>query len=182
MLKVIKTPLFWRKAAAVAALALSLGLCAFAGRLQYDRLPVSGPADAVEILCEHTLASFGWKTSGLISQEQVTLPETFGPTYDDFLKLQGGRRFSSLALRRKNRHPIHLRHPKLSHRRGRCLRRPAGLQPGDHRRRHSHRQSGWLYDQFALSRLMTLHITKADAQRTATSASFSALYSSFAMS
>lgn len=87
-MKVIKTPLFWRKAAAVAALALSLGLCAFAGRLQYDRLPVSGPADAVEILCEHTLASFGWKTSGLISQEQVTLPETFGPTYDDFLKLQ----------------------------------------------------------------------------------------------
>lgn len=88
MLKVIRTPLFWRKAAAIAALALSLGLCAFAGQLQRDRLPVSGQADAVEVLCEHTLASFGWETSGLISQEQVTLPETFGATYEDFLNLQ----------------------------------------------------------------------------------------------
>lgn len=87
-MKVIGTQLFWRKAAAAAALALSLGLCAFAGQLQHSQLPTSGQANAVEILCEHTLTSFGWETSGLVSQEQVTLPETFGPTYKDFLALQ----------------------------------------------------------------------------------------------
>lgn len=87
-MKVIGTQIIWRKAAAIAALALSLGLCAYAGQIQRDQLPVSGQENAVETLCEHTLSTFGWETSGLISQEQVTLPDSFGPTYESFLSLQ----------------------------------------------------------------------------------------------
>ena len=60
MLKVIGTQIIWRKAAAIAALALSLGLCAYAGQIQRDQLPVSGQENAVETLCEHTLSTFGW--------------------------------------------------------------------------------------------------------------------------
>lgn len=88
MLKVIGTQLPWRKATAAVALALSLLLCAFAGQMQHNQLPVSGQADAAELLCQHTLTSFGWETSGLISQEQVTLPDTFDASYQDFLALQ----------------------------------------------------------------------------------------------
>lgn len=88
MLRVIEKQIIWRKVAAVTALALSLGLCFFAGHMQHSQIAVSSATDATGILCEHTLSSFGWKTSGLVSQDQVTLPETFGSSYADFLALQ----------------------------------------------------------------------------------------------
>ncbi len=88
MLRVIGNQIIWRKVVAACALALSLGLCFLAGHMQRSQLAVSSATDAIGILCEHTLSSFGWETSGLISQDQVTLPETFGSEYTDFLAIQ----------------------------------------------------------------------------------------------
>lgn len=87
-MRVIGTQLFWRKAAAVGALVLSLGLCFVAGQMQRSQPTISTTADATQLLCEHTLSSYGWEVSGLVSQDQVTLPETFGTEYTDFLTLQ----------------------------------------------------------------------------------------------
>ena len=87
-MKVIGIGVNWRRASAAAALLLSLGLCALAGQLQYDRLPVSGPVDSTQQLCLRTLSSFGWEVSELISREQVELPAAFDDSYRDYLALQ----------------------------------------------------------------------------------------------
>jgi hypothetical protein len=84
-LKVIGIGVNWRRAAAAAAFALSLGLCALAGQVQ---TPVSAQVDPAELLCRNTLTSFGWEVSALVSQEQVRLPTDFDASYQEFLRLQ----------------------------------------------------------------------------------------------
>ena len=90
-MKVIGIGFNWRRAAAAAAFALSLGLCALAGQAES---PVSAQVDPTELLCRQTLSSFGWEASELISREEVRLPAVFDESYREYLHLQEAAGFS----------------------------------------------------------------------------------------
>lgn len=78
----------WRKSTAVVALLLSLLLCFFAGRLGQNATPSVSLAGALDPLCRQTLSDYGWTASELVCQEDFTLPDSFGASYDGFLALQ----------------------------------------------------------------------------------------------
>ena len=78
----------WRQSTAVAALIVSLLLCFWAGQLHQNTAANVAMAGKLDALCRKTLSRFGWEASELVCQEDFTLPDPFGPTYDTFLALQ----------------------------------------------------------------------------------------------
>lgn len=80
---IIKLP--YRKLFTCVALVLSLILCTVAGQMTE---PVTLPAVTSADSLRDYLASFGWETDGQPTTDEVVLPQTFGPSYEDYLECQ----------------------------------------------------------------------------------------------
>lgn len=91
----ISMKLPYRQLFACAALVLSLILCTVAGQMTPSTAEVLGNTTASADPFRDYLASFGWETDGSQpTAEEVTLPDTFGAVYADYLTCQRACGFS----------------------------------------------------------------------------------------
>ena len=78
----------WRKLFTVAALLVSLLLCAAAGQLSDAQAAPSCPEGSTPQQRLDYILSLGWEVHDGERCEEVVLPEVFGSSYDSYLTLQ----------------------------------------------------------------------------------------------
>lgn len=77
----------WRELSAAATLLAAFVLCLWGGRSQSAAVAGLSSSPAPQDPAAY-LASLGWETVGDPVCDQVQMPDTFGPAYDQFLQLQ----------------------------------------------------------------------------------------------
>lgn len=86
----------WKDLSAILALTAAFALCLVGGQPQ--SAPVSAALTAgTESELVSYLSSLGWETSGAPVAEQVLLPQSFGPEYDEYLAIQAEGGFDLAA-------------------------------------------------------------------------------------
>ncbi len=78
----------WRKVFTVAALGLSLLLCAAAGQIGSAEPALASPDGSTPQARLAYILSLGWEVEEGETDDQVALPASFGPSYDSYLALQ----------------------------------------------------------------------------------------------
>ncbi|MCD8383136.1 MAG: DUF4830 domain-containing protein [Clostridiales bacterium] len=85
----------WKNLSAVLSLAAAFVLCFVGG--QMETRTVSGAvSEDIQQAHRDYLAALGWETDGLVSTDQVALPDAFTSEYEDYLSVQADGGFDLL--------------------------------------------------------------------------------------
>ncbi|MCD7946412.1 MAG: DUF4830 domain-containing protein [Clostridiales bacterium] len=85
----------WKSLSAVLSLAAAFVLCFVGGQMETQAVSAAVSADVQQSHRDY-LAALGWETEGLVSTDQVILPEEFTPEYEEYLSVQADGDFDLL--------------------------------------------------------------------------------------
>ncbi len=85
----------WKSLSAVLSLAAAFVLCFVGGQMETQAVSATVSADVQQSHRDY-LAALGWETEGLVSTDQVILPEEFTPEYEAYLSVQADGGFDLL--------------------------------------------------------------------------------------
>ncbi len=85
----------WKSLSAILSLAAAFVLCFVGGQMETQAVSTTVSADVQQSHRDY-LAALGWETEGLVSTDQVILPEEFTSEYEEYLSVQADGGFDLL--------------------------------------------------------------------------------------